>query len=122
MGGQKIDLMILWRSKKEPLTPVNLEGLLAPVSGVVSPHRSSIAKGMSTRPTSRRSSCRRLQKFERGCRIIYAGVPCFVGLGLEDGHFPTFWLLLYEALMGYATLLLPGAQGQPHSQLLGFLP
>ena len=35
------------------------------------------------------------QKLEHGCRMIYAGVPSFFGLGLEDGHVPTFWLLLY---------------------------
>ena len=27
---------------------------------------------------------------EQGCRIIYAGVPSVFGLGLEDGHVPTF--------------------------------
>ena len=32
---------------------------------------------------------------EHGCRVIYAGFPSFFGLGLEDGHVPTFWLLLY---------------------------
>ena len=26
--------------------------------------------------------------------MIYAGVPSFCGLGLDDGHVPTFWLLL----------------------------
>ena len=28
--------------------------------------------------------------------MIYAGVPSFFGLGLEDGHVPTFWLLVYD--------------------------
>ena len=27
--------------------------------------------------------------------MIYAGCPAFFGLGLEDGHVPTFWLQLY---------------------------
>ena len=31
---------------------------------------------------------------EHGCRMIYAGVLSFFGLGLEDGHVPTFRLLL----------------------------
>ena len=30
--------------------------------------------------------------------MIHAGVPSFFGLGLEDGHVPTFWLLLYFGL------------------------
>ena len=33
-------------------------------------------------------------KLEHGCRMIYAGVPSFCGLRLEDGHVPTFWLPL----------------------------
>ena len=36
----------------------------------------------------------RLQKMEHGHKMIYAGLPSFLGLGLEDGHVPTFWLLL----------------------------
>ena len=32
-------------------------------------------------------------------RIIYAGFPSFSGLGLEDGHVPTFRLLLYICVM-----------------------
>ena len=31
------------------------------------------------------------KKSEHGCRMIHAGVPSFHGLGLEDGHVPTFW-------------------------------
>ena len=31
------------------------------------------------------------KKLEYGCRMICAGVPSFFGLGLEDGHVPTFW-------------------------------
>ena len=27
--------------------------------------------------------------------MIYAGVPSFFGLGLGDGHVPTFWPLRY---------------------------
>ena len=27
--------------------------------------------------------------------MIYAGLPSFLGLELEDGHVPTFWLLMY---------------------------
>ena len=34
-------------------------------------------------------------KLEHGCRIVHTGVPSFFGFGLEDGHVPTFWLLLY---------------------------
>ena len=33
-------------------------------------------------------------KFEHGCRI-FAGSPSSFVLGLEVGHVPTFWLLLY---------------------------
>ena len=33
-------------------------------------------------------------KLEHGCRLIYAGIPSLFGLGLQDGHVPTFWLLL----------------------------
>ena len=31
---------------------------------------------------------------EHGCRLIYAGVPSFLGLGLTDGPVPSFRLLL----------------------------
>ena len=31
---------------------------------------------------------------EHGCRMIYAGVPSFFGLGSEDGGVPTLALLL----------------------------
>ena len=31
---------------------------------------------------------------EHGCRMMYAGFASLFGLGLEDGHVPTFWLLL----------------------------
>ena len=34
------------------------------------------------------------KKLEHGCRVICAGVPSSFGLGLEDSHVPTFWLLL----------------------------
>ena len=33
---------------------------------------------------------------EHGCRMILAGFPSFTGLGLEGGHIPTFWLLLFS--------------------------
>ena len=33
------------------------------------------------------------EKLEHGWRMIYAGFPFFV-LGSQDGHIPTFWLLL----------------------------
>ena len=33
-------------------------------------------------------------KLEHARRMIYAGLPSFFGLGLEDGHISTFWLLL----------------------------
>ena len=32
--------------------------------------------------------------------MVYAGVPCFVGLGLADGHDSTFRLLLYTIIAG----------------------
>ena len=32
--------------------------------------------------------------------MIYVGFPSFFGLGLEDGHVPTFWLLLYVEIAG----------------------
>ena len=35
------------------------------------------------------------KKREHGCRAIYAGLHSFCGSGLEDGHVPTFFLLLY---------------------------
>ena len=31
---------------------------------------------------------------EHGCRLIYARIPSFFGLGLEDGRVPAFWHLL----------------------------
>ena len=34
-------------------------------------------------------------QLEHGSRMIYAGLPSFFGLGLEDGLAPTFWLLVY---------------------------
>ena len=34
------------------------------------------------------------KKLEHARRVIYAGFPSLLGLGLEDGHVPTFWLLL----------------------------
>ena len=34
------------------------------------------------------------KKFQHGCRMLYAGCTFFFGLWLEDGHVPTFWLLL----------------------------
>ena len=37
------------------------------------------------------------KKLEHVCRLIYAGFPSFCGLGLEDGHVPTFCLLLWES-------------------------
>ena len=32
---------------------------------------------------------------EHESRMIYAGLASFLGLGLEDGHLPTFWPPLY---------------------------
>ena len=34
-----------------------------------------------------------------GCRMMCAGVASFLCLGLEDGHVPTLWLLLYMRAM-----------------------
>ena len=34
--------------------------------------------------------------------MIYARVPSFLGLRLEDGHVPIFWLLLYVITMSSA--------------------
>ena len=45
------------------------------------------------------------RKLEHACRVLYAGCPSFFGVGLEDGHVPTFWLLLqvpYLLLMAIA--------------------
>ena len=53
---------------------------------------------------------------ENGCRMMtYAAGPSFLffDMGLEDGHFPTFWHLLQS--MGCVSLKvsgLPGAQQQ----------
>ena len=47
------------------------------------------------------------KKLEHGRRLIYAGVPSFFGLGLEDGHVPSFWLLhiwTYVGVFGAAGL------------------
>ena len=38
------------------------------------------------------------KKFEYGSGMIWAGFPSFFGLGLEDSHIPTCWLLLQVAL------------------------
>ena len=47
---------------------------------------------------SRSDDCPRFtvdsKKLEHGCGMIHAGFLSFFGLGLEDGHVPTFWLLL----------------------------
>ena len=34
------------------------------------------------------------KKLEHGCRMVCAAFPSFCGLGLEDHHVPTFWVLL----------------------------
>ena len=34
------------------------------------------------------------KKLEYGCRVTYAGFLTSAVFGLEDGHAPTFWLLL----------------------------
>ena len=31
---------------------------------------------------------------KRFAHVIGAGIPCFIGLGLDEGHVPTIWLLL----------------------------
>ena len=43
---------------------------------------------------------RRLQKVGTWieCRMTYAGIPSFCGVGLGDGYVPTFWLLLYHLI------------------------
>ena len=33
-----------------------------------------------------------IKRVEHGCRMGVASLPSFLGLGLEDGHVPTFWL------------------------------
>ena len=40
----------------------------------------------------------------------YAGVSAFFGLGLEDDHVPTFWLLLEGLGFGWARQRLEGQQ------------
>ena len=42
--------------------------------------------------------------------MIYAGVPSFLGLESEDGHVPTFWLLLYKRLIAKVGF---GGEGLP---------
>ena len=39
------------------------------------------------------------KKLEHGWRMIYAGVPFLCSMGLEDGHVPTFWLLLSSTVV-----------------------
>ena len=34
--------------------------------------------------------------------MMYAGVPSFFGLGLEDGHVPSFWLLLFRIQVSFS--------------------
>ena len=34
------------------------------------------------------------KKLKHGCRMLCAGSACCLGLGLQDGHLPTFWLVL----------------------------
>ena len=36
------------------------------------------------------------KKLEHGCRLIFSGVLPSLAWELEDGHVPTFWLLLYS--------------------------
>ena len=38
------------------------------------------------------------RKLEYGFRVIYALFPSFFGLGTEDGHIPTLWLLLEDGV------------------------
>ena len=33
------------------------------------------------------------KELEHGYRMTFAGLPSFCGLGLEDGHVPTCWLV-----------------------------
>ena len=53
---------------------------------------------------------------EHGCRMICAGLPSFVDLELEDGHVPTFWLLLCRAIKGLTTL----APSEQYSLIKGY--
>ena len=46
------------------------------------------------------------------CRMICGGLPSFFGLGLEDGHVATFWLLLY-LLQSWGTCYSPGVFMNP---------
>ena len=41
------------------------------------------------------------KELELGCTTIYAGLPSFCGLGLEEGHVPTLWLLPYTPRVSY---------------------
>ena len=64
----------------------------------------SLARGCSGSTACKAGfpSCRSTvgsDKLEYGCRRIYAGSPFVFGLGLEDGHVPTLWLLLYGSGM-----------------------
>ena len=57
--------------------------------------------------------------------MIYAGVPSFSALGLEDGHVPTFWLLL--CTIGVLESRIGGSSeslrcSRPAAQFESFLP
>ena len=45
------------------------------------------------------------KKLEHGCRMIYAGSASFCCLGLEDGHVPTLWPLLYSRNLRVSSLI-----------------
>ena len=51
--------------------------------------------------------------------MIYAGVHSFFGLGLEEGHVPTFWPLLYCRVLGRTRGVVPLGVLNPFYEPLG---
>ena len=48
------------------------------------------------------------KKLEHGCSMIYAGFPSFLGLGLEHGPVPTFWISTVVLESDIQRILNPG--------------
>ena len=64
-----------------------------------------------------------------GCRMIYAGVLSFLGLGLEDRQVPTFWPLLWrvhlpkcEGIWSQATWTLRDGEARQGSRRVALSP
>ena len=63
-----------------------------PRSAVLRTHRPHRLEPASNGPANTLDS----KKLEHGCGTISAGFPSFLGVGLEEGHVPTLWLLRYK--------------------------